>query len=70
MLTADVNLVELRAAVQYQNADPVKVLFQVKDVDKTLEEVSESAIREVVGRRALTTCWAPDACASPTQRAS
>ncbi|MEJ0100815.1 MAG: FtsH protease activity modulator HflK [Pseudomonadota bacterium] len=53
VLTADVNLVELRAAVQYQNADPVKVLFQVKDVDKTLEEVSESAIREVVGQASL-----------------
>jgi membrane protease subunit HflK len=53
VLTADVNLVELRAAVQYQNADPVKVLFQVKDLDKTLEEVSESAIREVVGQASL-----------------
>jgi membrane protease subunit HflK len=53
VLTADVNLVELRAAVQYQNADPVKVLFQVKDLEKTLEEVSESAIREVVGQASL-----------------
>jgi modulator of FtsH protease HflK len=53
VLTADVNLVELVAAVQYQNADPVKVLFQVKDLDKTLEEVSESAIREVVGQASL-----------------
>jgi modulator of FtsH protease HflK len=53
VLTADVNLVELVAAVQYQNADPVKVLFQVKDLEKTLEEVSESAIREVVGQASL-----------------
>lgn len=53
MLTADVNLVEIRAAIQYQNADPVKVLFQVKDVEKTLGEVSESAIREVVGQATL-----------------
>jgi len=53
VLTADVNLVELRVAVQYQNADPVKVLFQLKDLDKTLEEVSESAIREVVGQANL-----------------
>lgn len=53
VLTADVNLVMLRAAVQYQNADPVKVLFQVKDVDKTLEEVSDSAMREVVGQATL-----------------
>jgi membrane protease subunit HflK len=53
VLTADVNLVMLRAAVQYQNADPAKVLFQVKDVDKTLEEVSDSAMREVVGQATL-----------------
>jgi membrane protease subunit HflK len=53
VLTADVNLVELRAAIQYQNADPVKVLFQVKDVEKTLSEVGESALREVVGQASL-----------------
>jgi membrane protease subunit HflK len=52
-LTADVNLVEIKAAVQFQNADPVKVLFQVRDVEKTLAEVSESAIREVVGQATL-----------------
>jgi modulator of FtsH protease HflK len=53
MLTADVNLVEIRAAIQYQNADPVKVLFQVRDVEKTLAVVSESAIREIVGQASL-----------------
>jgi membrane protease subunit HflK len=36
VLTADVNLVEIRAAVQYQNADPVKVLFEVKELENTL----------------------------------
>lgn len=53
MLTADVNLVEIRSAIQYQNTDPVKVLFQVRDVEATLREVSESAIREVVGQASL-----------------
>jgi membrane protease subunit HflK len=53
VLTADVNLVQLRVAVQYQNADPVKVLFQVKDLGQTLKDVSESAIREVVGQASL-----------------
>ena len=53
VLTADVNLVEIRIAIQYLNADPVKVLFQVKDVEGTLREVSESAIREVVGQASL-----------------
>jgi membrane protease subunit HflK len=53
VLTADVNLVELRFAVQYQLSDPKKVLFQVKDPEATLSEVSEMAIREVVGRSEL-----------------
>jgi modulator of FtsH protease HflK len=53
VLTADVNLVEIRIAIQYLNADPVKVLFQVRDVEGTLREVSESAIREVVGQASL-----------------
>jgi membrane protease subunit HflK len=53
VLTADVNLVDLNAAVQYVKADPRKVLFEVKDVDLTLEEVSDSAIREVVGQANL-----------------
>lgn len=53
MLTADVNLVEIRTAIQYQYADPVKVLFQVRDPESTLREISESAIREVVGQASL-----------------
>ena len=53
MLTADVNLVELRSAVQYQYSDPVKFLFQVRDPEATMREVSESAIREVVGQASL-----------------
>ncbi|MGC4028179.1 MAG: FtsH protease activity modulator HflK [Steroidobacteraceae bacterium] len=53
MLTADVNLVEIRSAIQYQYADPVKVLFQVRDPESTLREISESAIREVVGQANL-----------------
>ena len=53
VLTSDINLVELRFAVQYQLSDPKKVRFQVKDPEATLSEVSEMAIREVVGRSEL-----------------
>jgi membrane protease subunit HflK len=53
VLTADVNLVELGATIQYINADPVKVLFQVRDLETTLGEVAESAIREIVGQSSL-----------------
>lgn len=53
VLTSDVNLVDLHFAVQYQYSDPIKVLFSVRDPDATLGEVSEAAIREVVGRSEL-----------------
>jgi modulator of FtsH protease HflK len=53
VLTSDVNLVDLRFAVQYQLSDPKKYLFAVKDPEATLSEVSEMAIREVVGRSEL-----------------
>jgi membrane protease subunit HflK len=53
VLTSDVNLVDLRFAVQYQLSDPIKALFQVKDPEATLSEVSEMAIREIVGRSKL-----------------
>src|SRR5712671_1245200 len=53
VLTSDINLVDLRFAVQYQLSDPKKVLFAVKEPEATLSEVSEMSIREVVGRSEL-----------------
>src|SRR5262252_10010679 len=53
VLTSDVNLVDLHFAVQYQFSDPVKKLFRVRDPEATLSEVSESAIREIVGQSTL-----------------
>jgi membrane protease subunit HflK len=53
VLTSDVNLVDLHFSVQYQYTDPQKVLFEVRQPDDTLNEVSEAAIREIVGRSEL-----------------
>jgi len=53
VLTSDVSLVELHFVVQYRQADPIRVLFSVREPEETLQEVSESAIREVVGRSTL-----------------
>jgi membrane protease subunit HflK len=53
MLTADTNLVEVTSAVQYTQPDPLKYLFKVKGVEETLTQVSESAMREAVGRASL-----------------
>jgi modulator of FtsH protease HflK len=53
VLTSDVNLVDLHFSVQYRFTDPLKVLFQVRDPEMTLGEVSQSALREVVGQSTL-----------------
>ena len=53
MLTSDENLVDINIAVQYRRADPVSFVFNVREPEATLGEVSESAIREVVGRSKL-----------------
>ncbi|HWG32091.1 MAG TPA: FtsH protease activity modulator HflK [Steroidobacteraceae bacterium] len=53
VLTSDINLVDVRFSVQYQFTDPRKVLFKLREPETTLSEVSESAIREIVGRSTL-----------------
>jgi membrane protease subunit HflK len=50
MLTADENIVVVELVVQYQRRDPVKFLFNVRDAQSTLLDVSESAIRQVIGK--------------------
>jgi membrane protease subunit HflK len=53
MLTQDEALVVIDLAVQYRRADPVKFAFNVREPEETLGEVSESAIREIVGQNTL-----------------
>jgi membrane protease subunit HflK len=53
MLTQDEALVDINLAVQYRRADPVKFAFNVREPQETLGEVSESAIREVIGQSKL-----------------
>jgi membrane protease subunit HflK len=60
MLTSDTNLVEVKSAVQYTQPDPLKLLFKVRDVEETLSQVSESAMREAVGQASLDKALAFD----------
>ena len=69
VLTSDINLVDLHFSVQYQYTDPIKFLFRVRDPDSTLEEVSESSIREVVGRSKLEDVLVGSTRPQITQRA-
>ncbi len=50
MLTADENIVVVDLVIQYKNADPNAYLFNVLDPEGTLADISESAIREVIGK--------------------
>jgi modulator of FtsH protease HflK len=60
MLTADTNLVEVKSAVQYIQPNALKLLFKVRDVEDTLTQVSESAVREAVGQASLDKALAFD----------
>ena len=53
MLTQDEAMVDINLAVQYRRADPVKFTFNVRDPEETLGDVSESAIREIIGQSKL-----------------
>ena len=50
MLTQDENIVNVRLAVQYHVSDPAKYVFNFRDPDQTLKAVTESALREVIGK--------------------
>jgi len=70
MLTADTNLVEVRSAVQYTQPEPRKYLFNVKGVEDTLRQVSESALREAVGQVSLDRALAFDPSIADHARAT
>ncbi len=53
MLTGDLNIADVGWIVQYRIKDPVQYLFNVRNVEETMRDVSESVIREVVGDRSV-----------------
>ena len=53
MLTADEQYVFIDMVVQYRRTDPVLFSFEVEDPELTLQDVTESALRGVVGTSSL-----------------
>ncbi len=49
VLTNDENIVDVDLASQFTVSDPVEFLFNVRDPNGTLQDVMQSAIREVIG---------------------
>jgi len=55
ILTADEQYVFIQMVVQYRRTDPVKYSFEVVDPESTVQDVTESALREVIGTSELET---------------
>ncbi len=53
MLTKDENIIELKAEVQFQVEDAAAYLFNVVNPDLTLRQMTESAVREIVGKTTM-----------------
>jgi len=53
MLTGDLNVLDLEWIVQFKIQDPYMALFNVRNVDKTIRDISESVMRRIVGNHAF-----------------
>ena len=54
MLTGDLKIAEVKWVVQYKINDAKKYLFNVKNVENTIIDVSEAAVRLMIGDRSFT----------------
>ncbi len=54
MLTGDLNVAEVSWSVQYKVSDPYKFLFKLRNVEKTIRDITESTMRMVVGDHSVT----------------
>jgi len=59
MLTGDLNVVDVNWIVQFKLEDPVKALFNIRNVEETVRDISEAVMRQIIGdssvEEALTT---------------
>ena len=53
MLTQDENIIDIKFTIQYKVKDPKDFLFNVRDPDASLRQVTESSVREIVGKSKL-----------------
>ncbi len=53
MLTGDLNLANVEWVVQYRISDPYNYLFKVRNPQSTLRDISEAAMRQIVGDRTV-----------------
>ncbi len=53
MLTGDLNLADVEWVIQYRVDNPYNFLFKVRNPENTLRDISESAMRQIVGDRTV-----------------
>ena len=53
MLTGDLNIVDVEWIIQYRIGDAYNWLFKVQEKEKTIRDISQSVINELVGDRAI-----------------
>src|SRR3989339_1812155 len=51
MLTGDLNVIDVQWIIQYRIEDPILFLFNVRDSQKTIRDITEAVMRRVVGNR-------------------
>ncbi len=49
MLTGDLNMIDVEWVVQYRIADPIQYLYEMREPERTLRDISESVMRRIVG---------------------
>jgi membrane protease subunit HflK len=53
MLTGDLNLADVEWVIQYRIVDSYKYLFRVRDAEGAIRDMSEAAMRKIVGDRTV-----------------
>ncbi len=53
MLTGDLNIVDVKWAIQYRIIEPAKWLFNIVDGETTIKDISRSVFNRLVGDRAI-----------------
>ena len=54
MLTGDLNIADVRWIIQFKIRNAADYLFQVRDVENTIRDVSEATLRLMIGDRSFT----------------
>ncbi|GMO45325.1 MAG: FtsH protease activity modulator HflK [Termitinemataceae bacterium] len=60
MLTGDLNIIEVEWIIQYKISDPKAWVFNVNDRERTIRDVSRSAINMLIGDRTIMDIMGPE----------